>query len=293
MPLDPAPPMRCAYVFPGQGAQAPGMGRAVLARFPQAVAEASDLLGYRVDRLCLDDPERRLGRTEFTQPAMFLVCALEFRALLEDGAPPPDAAAGHSLGEYAALHAAGAFGLADGLRLVAERGQLMAAASGGGMSAVVGLPPRRAAEVLAEHPELDMANYNSYEQVVVAGPGEALDRAERPLKAAGARAVIRLDVSAAFHSRAMRAVASAFGRVLAATPFKPLAFPVISNRRAFAYRDDQIAGELEGQIASPVRWIECVEYLLRMGVREFREIGPGPTLTRLVAQIRAGSAFAG
>ena len=89
MPLDPAPPIRCAYVFPGQGAQAPGMGRAVLARFPQAVAEASDLLGYRVDRLCLDDPERRLGRTEFTQPAMFLVCALEYRAFLEDGAPPP------------------------------------------------------------------------------------------------------------------------------------------------------------------------------------------------------------
>lgn len=293
MPLDPTPQMRLAYVFPGQGAQSVGMGRAVFARFPQAVEEACDLLNYRIDRLCLEDPEGRLARTEFTQPALFFVCALEYRALIEDGAPPPDAAAGHSLGEYAALHAAGAVDVAAGLRLVAERGRLMAAASGGGMCAVVGLAPRRVAEVLADHSELDLANYNSYEQAVVAGPPEALERAERPLKAAGARAVIRLDVSAAFHSRAMRAAAEAFGRTLAGVRFGPLAFPVISNRRAFAYRDDQVAAELQGQIASPVRWIECVEYLLCMGAREFREIGPGQALTRLITQIRTASAFAG
>jgi malonyl CoA-acyl carrier protein transacylase len=294
MPLDPLSrdTDHVAYVFPGQGTQSVGMGREVFARYPAEIEAASELLGWRIDRLCLEDPERKLGQTEFTQPALYLVSALQFRACLEDGGPTPYAAAGHSLGEYAALHAAGGFDLMTGLRLVAERGRLMGQARDGGMSAVVGLPPRRLAEVTSEHPEIDIANYNSYEQTVIAGPAAALDRIEAPLRAAGARAVIRLEVSAAFHSRAMAAAASAFGRVLAGLRFAPLAFPVISNRRAFAYRDDEMAIELERQITSPVRWIESVEYLLRMGLREFREIGPGQSMTRLIAQIRSASPFA-
>jgi malonyl CoA-acyl carrier protein transacylase len=294
MPLDPlqTTSRRLACVFPGQGSQMVGMGRIAFGRFPKAVEEASDLLGWRIDRLCLEDPDGLLGQTRYTQPALFLTCALDYRGWLEDGEQAPAAAAGHSLGEYAALHAAGCFDLMTGLRLVAERGRLMAAAQGGSMSAVIGLAPRRLAEVLADFPEIDVANYNSYEQVVVAGDATALDRIEAPLRSAGARAVIRLDVSAAFHSRAMRAAAEAFGRTLAATRWMPLAFPVISNRRAFAYRDDEIAAELQAQIVSPVRWIESIEYLLRMGVREFREIGPGQTMTRLIAQIRAATVFA-
>ena len=294
MPLDPlpSPPGLLACVFPGQGAQGVGMGRAVFERYPTVVEEASQLLGWRVDRLCLEDPDGRLGQTQFTQPALFLVAALEYRARLEDGEPPPAAVAGHSLGEYVALHAAGGFDLLTGLRLVAERGRLMAAARDGGMSAVIGLPPRRLAEVVAGHPDLDVANLNSFEQTVIAGPERALDAVEAPLRAAGARSVIRLNVSAAFHSRAMQAAAAAFRPVLAGVRFQPLALPVISNRRAFAYRDDEIAAELERQIVSPVRWIESVEYLMRMGVREFREVGPGTSLTRLIAQIRAASVFA-
>jgi malonyl CoA-acyl carrier protein transacylase len=293
MLFDPRPPAtsQLAYVFPGQGAQAVGMGREVFDRFPAVAEEACELLGWRIDRLCLEDPEGRLGRTEFTQPAIFLVSALQFRACLEDGGPMPSAAAGHSLGEYSALHAAGGFDLNTGLRLVRERGRLMGQAQNGGMSAVIGLQPRRLAEVAADFPDIDVANYNSYEQTVVAGPVGTLDRIEAPLRAAGARAVIRLDVSAAFHSRAMAAAASAYARILAGLRWAPLTFPVISNRRAFAYRDDEIASELERQITSPVRWVECVEYLLRMGIREFREVGPGQSLTRLIAQIRAASPF--
>ena len=134
------------------------MGRIAFGRFPDAVEEASDHLGWRIDRLCLEDPDGLLGQTRYTQPALFLTCALEYRAWLEDGESPRAAAAGHSLGEYAALHAAGCFDLMTGLRLVAERGRLMAAAQGGSMSAVIGLAPRRLADVLADFPEIDVAN---------------------------------------------------------------------------------------------------------------------------------------
>jgi len=281
-----------AYIFPGQGAQVVPMGKAVFDRYPKEVEEASDLLGYRIDRLCLQDPDKQLGQTQFTQPALYFTCALEFRSRSEDKLLQPLVMAGHSLGEYAALYAAGAFSLMDGLRLVAERGRQMATARDGGMTAVIGLPPRRLAEVVADFPEIDIANYNSYDQTVLAGPISALDRAEVALNAAGARAVVRLNVSAAFHSRAMRSAAEAFGSTLSTFTFRPLRLPVISNRKAFAYRDDELATELEAQIMSPVRWVESIEYMLRMGIREFVELGPGKSMSRLIADIRAATPFA-
>lgn len=281
-----------AYIFPGQGAQVVPMGKAVFDRYPGEVEEASDLLGYRIDRLCLQDPEKRLGQTQFTQPALYFTCALEIRARFEDNHVLPMVTAGHSLGEYAALYAAGAFSLMDGLRLVAERGRQMATARDGGMVAVIGLAPRKLAEVVADFPDIDVANYNSYEQTVLAGPIANLDRIEAALNAAGARAVVRLNVSAAFHSRAMRTAAEAFGRTLSAFSFRPLSLPVISNRKAFAYRDDELVAELKAQIMSPVRWVESIEYMLRMGVREFVEIGPGRSMSRLITDIRAATPFA-
>lgn len=281
-----------AYIFPGQGAQVMPMGKVMFDRFPSEVEEASDLLGYRIDHLCLQDREKRLNQTQFTQPALYFICALEFRAHFEDKHSLPLVAAGHSLGEYAALHAAGAFNLMDGLRLVAERGKQMAAARDGGMVAVIGLTPRQLVDVIQEFPDIDVANYNSYEQTVLAGPVAALDRAEVKLNAAGARAVIRLNVSAAFHSRAMRSAAEAFGRELANFNFRPLRLPVISNRKAFAYREDELATELKAQIVSPVRWVESIEYMLRMGVREFVELGPGKSMSRLITDIRAATPFA-
>lgn len=281
-----------AYIFPGQGAQVVPMGKAMFDRYPREVQEASDLLGYRIDQLCLQDPDKRLGQTQFTQPALYFTCALEFRARSEDKLVQPLVTAGHSLGEYAALYAAGAFSLMDGLRLVAERGRQMVAARDGGMTAVIGLPPRTLAEIVAGYPEIDVANYNSYEQTVLAGPIAVLDRAETALNAAGARAVVRLNVSAAFHSRAMRPAAEAFGSTLSGFTFRPLRLPVISNRKAFAYRDDELAAELKAQIMSPVRWVESIEYMLRMGVREFVELGPGKSMSRLITDIRAATPFA-
>lgn len=281
-----------AYIFPGQGAQVVPMGKAMFDRYPDEVEEASDLLGYRIDQLCLQDPDKRLGQTQFTQPALYFTCALEFRARFEDKHFLPMVAAGHSLGEYAALYAAGAFSLMEGLKLVAERGRQMATARDGGMVAVIGLTPRKLADVVQAFPDIDVANYNSYEQTVLAGPVSVLDRVEAALNAAGARAVIRLNVSAAFHSRAMRTAAEAFGQTLSGFTFRPLRLPVISNRKAFAYRDDELASELKAQIMSPVRWVESIEYMLRMGVREFVELGPGKSMSRLIADIRAATPFA-
>lgn len=282
-----------AFIFPGQGSQAKGMGRELFERYPAVAAEASEILGYPMRELCLDDPGQKLGQTEFTQPALFTVDYLHWLRRMETGGPP-DVLAGHSLGEYVALCCAGVFDFATGVRLVARRGALMAAAGGGGMIAVVGLSPARIRTTL-EDPALgsiDVANFNSYEQTVLAGPRADLDRAIPIFEAAGARAVVPLKVSAPFHSRYMRPVAPEFGEFLRGFTFRAPAIPVISNCAAEPYAAGEVHDNLSRQISSPVRWIESVECMFRMGCSGFEEIGPGNVLTWLVDQIRARSAFA-
>ncbi|GAA3079035.1 hypothetical protein GCM10020000_75820 [Streptomyces olivoverticillatus] len=198
------------FMFPGQGAQRVGMGRELFDRFPHLEAEASEVLGYSLRTLCLEDPEGQLGNTRYTQPAMYAVNALAHRAAVEDG-DRPDVAIGHSLGEYNALEAAGVFGFADGLRLVAARARAMADVTGGGMSAVVGLPETKLRFLLlrAGFADLDMANLNTAAQTVLAGPVEDLEEAGQILEDAGARMVRRLAVSGPFHSRYMAPAAAA------------------------------------------------------------------------------------
>ena len=163
--------MKQAYVFPGQGSQAKGMGKDLFAEFPQQVEEASRTLGYSLPTLCLDDPEQKLGLTQYTQPALYAVCALAYQRKLRDSGRKPDFVAGHSLGEYTALFAAGVFDFATGLRLVQRRGELMGQATGGGMAAVVGLPADKIRQALAAAGmgTVEVANLNSYEQVVISG----------------------------------------------------------------------------------------------------------------------------
>jgi trans-AT polyketide synthase/acyltransferase/oxidoreductase domain-containing protein len=282
-----------AFIFPGQGSQSKGMGRPLFDGYPAVVAEASEILGYSVRELCLDDPGGKLGQTQFTQPALFTVSYLHWLRRMET-AGPPDAMAGHSLGEYVALCCAGVFDFATGVRLVARRGALMAAATGGGMIAVIGLSPARIRKVL-EGPGLgsiDVANFNSYEQTVLAGPREDLDKAVPVFEAAGAKTVVPLKVSAPFHSRYMRSVEPEFGEFLRGFTFRGPAIPVIANCAAEPYSAGEVQANLTRQISSPVRWIESVECMFRMGCSSFEEIGPGNVLTRLVDQIRVRSAFA-
>ncbi|MEU0679108.1 MULTISPECIES: ACP S-malonyltransferase [Streptomyces] len=279
------------FMFPGQGAQRVGMGRELFDRFPALEEQASDVLGYSLRTLCLEDPDGRLGDTRYTQPAMFAVNALALRAHLEDTGERPDLAVGHSLGEYNALQAAGAFGFTDGLRLVAARAEAMAGTGGGGMSAVIGLPETQLRFLLlrAGFGSLDLANLNTPGQIVLAGPVEDLEEAGPILEDAGARAVRRLAVSGPFHSRYMAPAAERLYPVVAATRFAPLTVPVVANATARPYEQERIGDLLLQQIHQPVRWCRTMESVLdeEYGPEpEFTEIGTGTVLTGMLRQIR-------
>jgi trans-AT polyketide synthase/acyltransferase/oxidoreductase domain-containing protein len=208
---------------------------------------------------------------------------------MDDGLTPPAFVAGHSLGEYNALVAAGVFDFANGLRMVRERGALMGQISGGGMMAVIGLSPSRIESVLGETEagrRVDVANFNSPEQIVLAGLREDLIANEPPLKAAGARACVVLKVSAAFHSRYMHEPMRRFKTFLTQFQFGPPLIPVVANLTGLPYAPDLLHATLADQIGHSVRWLDTVRFLVSQGVTDFEEVGPGTVLTKLVAQIR-------
>lgn len=277
------------FVFPGQGSQAKGMGRDLFDRYPDKVAEADEILGYSIRDLCLEDADGNLVRTQFTQPALFVVSALAYHARIEELGDTPEFVAGHSLGEYNALYAAEAFSFADGVRLVLRRGALMGEASGGGMAAVVGLEIEAIRALLAESgvTSVDVANHNAPKQTVLAGPTEDLDAIAGVFEKAetGVR-VVPLNVRTAFHSRYMKPTKDAFGAFIAGFDLGPLMIPVIANFTALPYRDDEIAHNLVQQIDHPVRWVESIQYLLQETGPDIEEIGHGRVLTRLIADIK-------
>ncbi|HEV8540773.1 MAG TPA: ACP S-malonyltransferase [Verrucomicrobiae bacterium] len=282
--------MALICVFPGQGSQKVGMGAGLFERFPELTRAVNEILGYSIEELCLKDPQNELGKTEFTQPALFVVNALTYFARSEDGKPPPDFLAGHSLGEYNALLAGETFDFVTGLRLVQKRGRLMAQARGGAMAAVIAMKPERIGEVLASagRDRVDIANYNSPSQTVISGPEEELRLALPVLKEAGAKA-IPLNVSGAFHSRMMQGAQKEFAAFIESFRFAAPKIPVIANATAAPYEVSQIKETLARQIASPVRWVESIQFLLGNSEAIFEEVGPGNVLTKLIQQIRASS----
>jgi malonyl CoA-acyl carrier protein transacylase len=275
------------YIFPGQGSQQIGMGAELFDSAPDELAAADAVLGWSVRDLCLNDPDRRLNNTAWTQPAMYVVNALAYLEKARDPDGHPELVAGHSLGEYSALFAAGAFDFVTGLRLVQRRGELMGQVGGGGMAAVIGLSSQRVEEVLRRSglESIDLANINGPDQCVLAGPGADLDRAEPLFRDAGAQHFKRLPVSAPFHSRYMAAVAKEFESFLEEFVLSSPRIPVVSNVEARPYPAGQLKRLLVKQITSPVQWQKSVEYLLQRD-GNIEEVGPGRVLTALVAKVR-------
>lgn len=280
-----------AWLFPGQGSQKKGMGAELFAAFPEETARATEILGWSPAELCRDDPEGLLARTDRTQPALFLVSALEVLRRRRDGVPPPAFVAGHSLGEYAALFAAEVFDLGTGLRLVMERGRLMNEARSGAMLAVMGEPLSVVRTILDElgARDIDVANHNGPAQTVLSGPQEAIAALSLALQGRGVMA-IPLNVSAAFHSRLMQDAATAFEETLGNARFSAPLVPVIANVTARPYADGDaetvVRSMLTRQITGSVRWLETIRYLLARGETDFEELGPGNVLVRLLEQIR-------
>ena len=278
---------RKVWVFPGQGSQFKGMGADLFARYPRLVAQADEIVGYSLRRLCLEDPDQRLGQTQYTQPALFVVSALSYLHKREKEGAAADCFAGHSLGEFNALHAADAFDFETGVALVAQRGRLMSQAPKGAMAAVIGLGEERVRALLAgsEFTRIDVANANSALQTVVSGPCDEIERCEAMFVAAGAR-YVRINVSAAFHSRFMRDVEEQFAAQVAGVQFRPLAAEVISNCTARPYPKTDYQSLLVRQISQPVRWYESMSRLLARGPVALTEIGPGDVLTHLQFKIQ-------
>lgn len=275
------------YVFPGQGSQKKGMGKELFDRFPLQVAKADEILGYSIRELCVNDPEKRLNLTQYTQPALYVVSALSYLQKLTENTVRPDYLAGHSLGEYAALFAGGAFDFETGLQLVKKRGELMGQASGGGMAAVISVGEEDIRKILTENrlDRIDIANYNCPSQHVLSGDKEQLGKAKPIFEAIEGARFIPLNVSAAFHSRFMAEAKSQFAAFLEAFEFSPLSIPVVSNVSARPCRDTEIKRNLANQIDGPVKWTESIRYLLAQGEMAMEELGPGNVLTQLLKKI--------
>ncbi len=274
------------FVFPGQGTQVLGMGKDLFDQFTFLIKQADQVLGYSVKQLCLEDPDKKLNNTEYTQPAVYIVNALIYLKKVQTSGKP-DFMAGHSLGEYNALFASEVFSFADGLKLVQKRGAIMANVQGGGMAAVIGMTPEKIKEVLktSGFESIDIANYNSPGQTVVSGPKDDISKAKPVFEKAGAKLFHPLVVSGAFHSRYMKPAMEEFGKFLDQFTFSTPKIPVIANYTAKTYENNEIKENLRLQISNPVRWVETVQLLKRQPNPEFEEIGIGNVLRKLINQI--------
>lgn len=290
------------FVFPGQGSQSKGMGADLfdsITEFTSVETDIDAILGYSVRELCLEDPDDQLNLTQFTQPALFVVNALYYyqkqkgqkqKDQQRQNGVTPDYLAGHSLGEYNALLAAGAFDLVTGVKLVQKRGELMGRAKDGGMAAVVGLDSDKISGLLEQQgmTGVDVANYNSPSQTVISGPVAELEQGAAAFKEAGAKLYKVLPVSAAFHSRYMQPAADEFRACLENVDFNPLQTPVVANVTGEPYPQDDpaaIPDLLARQISSSVQWTRSIRYLKGLGDAAFTEVGPGKVLARLIKQI--------
>ncbi|HKZ03470.1 MAG TPA: ACP S-malonyltransferase [Pyrinomonadaceae bacterium] len=286
---------KIAYVFPGQGSQFVGMGKDLAENFPvarQVFEEADAALDFPISRLCFNGTVDELELTENTQPAILTCSIAALRAIESRDLPKADYLAGHSLGEYSALVAAGALTFSEAIRIVRNRGRYMQAAvpvGMGTMAAVLGLSLREVEKACQEASEGQVcapANINAPSQIVIAGNTEAIDRATDLLKTLGAKRTVRLNVSAPFHCALMMPAQEKLANDLARMQLRHLRVPLVTNVDAVAISTASAAREsLIRQVSSPVRWLESVELLIQQGVETFVEVGPSRVLSGLIRQI--------
>lgn len=286
---------KIAYIFPGQGSQAVGMGKDLFDNFPasrEVFEAADDALGFSLSEMCFSGDEADLQLTANTQPAILTVSVAAYRAMAAEGFPVPDYVAGHSLGEYSALVAAGVLEFADAVRTVRKRGTYMQEAvpvGVGGMAAILGSDIDTIRAVCAEAAQGQVcspANINSPSQVVIAGNAEAVDRACEMLKGKGAKRAVKLNVSAPFHCSLMMPAQELLAADLEQLSYGEPLCPVVHNVDAAVNRQaEAVRGRLTEQVSSPVLWSDSVDTLIANGVETFIEVGPGKVLSGLVRQI--------
>ncbi len=287
--------MSLAYIFPGQGSQNPGMGKNLADNFAaaaQVFEEVDDALGFRISEMCFAGSAEELQLTENTQPAILSVSTAAFRAMGVEGFPRPDFVAGHSLGEYSALVSAGSLNTADAVKTVRARGRYMQEAvpvGVGAMAAVIGAELTVIEAACAEAAQGQVcapANINSPGQVVIAGNSEAVERAGELLRERGAKRVLKLNVSAPFHSALMMPAQERLSPDLEKINFADLRSPLVTNVDAAVITNGAAArASLIKQVSSPVRWLQSMELLIAEGVDTFVEVGPGKILSGLMRQI--------
>jgi [acyl-carrier-protein] S-malonyltransferase len=289
-----------AYVFPGQGSQKVGMGADLYAKYPSARAvfeEVDETLGFPLSRLCFEGPEKELIQTINVQPAVLTVSIACLRAAQEaggDSLPAPAFVAGHSLGEYTALVAADVLSLSEAVHLVRERGRLMHEAGqkkSGGMLAVIGLDEKTTTEICLAA-DTRVSNINSPGQIVISGAEGNLAQAKRLAEARGARRVIPLKVSGAFHSHLMEPAVDGLTAAISGFTFRKPSIPLVANVTGEALTDAKaIKQELIDQLLNCVQWQRSIENMTAAGVTTFFEIGPGQVLTGLIKRINPAAQF--
>ncbi|MCB9421074.1 MAG: ACP S-malonyltransferase [Ardenticatenaceae bacterium] len=289
--------MSKAFLFPGQGSQHVGMGFDFYERSPEARAvfdQADAQLGFALSTLCFDGPEDALTDTINQQPALFVTSMAAWQAMAAQGWAPPTCVAGHSLGEFSALAAAGSISFADGLNLVRRRGELMKLAgerNPGAMAAVLAVETAVVQQLCHQASDetgqiVQLANDNCPGQLVISGDTLALERAMALAQEAGARKVVRLPITIAAHSPLMASVAAEFAQAVDETPIQPPQMPVIGNVTAQPLMTaEAVRSEVKAQLTSPVRWTDSVNFMVAQGVDTFVEVGAGDVLLGLVKRI--------
>ncbi|MFC1571426.1 ACP S-malonyltransferase [Candidatus Margulisiibacteriota bacterium] len=278
--------MKTAFVFPGQGAQTVGMGKDLAEKY---LDQANEILGFDLKKICFEGPEDELKKTEITQPAILTVSVAAYSQLLSSKQYEVSSMAGHSLGEYSALVAAGALKFEDAVKIVHLRGKFMQEAvplGEGAMSAIIGGDRQKIEEICQQVGNVWPANFNSPGQIVISGKKTAVEAAGAKIKAAGAKRVIPLAVSAPFHCPLMQPAADKLKVELDKIDIKDAKIPVVANVTAdYVTKGTGIREQLVKQVTSPVRWEDSVKKMIADGVTSFVEVGPGKVLSGLIKKI--------